>query len=147
METEDGTWRKAQGVDNWSIYKGDGGSLAQDELGRDARGERTGSTRRRAKYEDYSDVWNLSQKIDAPPSAAQKEWMYQNINIPEVINYMAINSVIRHTRLGLVQLVHRPRHRGHRPLGAVALGPRLDVHDAGAVTARARSSRPTRRTG
>ena len=60
----------------------------------------SGSTRRRRKSEDYSDVWNLSQKIDAAPSAAQKEWMYQNINIPEVINYMAINSVIRHNDSG-----------------------------------------------
>ena len=66
----------------------------------DARRRTLWLDKKTRKSEDYSDVWNLSQKIDAPPSAAQKEWMYQNINIPEVINYMAINSVIRHNDSG-----------------------------------------------
>lgn len=99
MELEDGTWRKAQGVDNWSIYKGDGGSLAKTSSVATLVANQWLDKKTR-KSEDYSDVWNLSQKIDASPSAAQKEWMYQNINIPEVINYMAINSVIRHTDSG-----------------------------------------------
>ncbi len=99
METEDGTWRKAQGVDNWSIYKGDGGSLAKTSSVATLVANQWLDKKSR-KSEDYSDVWNLSQKIDAAPSAAQKEWMYQNINIPEVINYMAINSVIRHNDSG-----------------------------------------------
>jgi hypothetical protein len=99
METEDGTWRKAQGVDNWSIYKGDGGSLAKTSSVATLVANQWLDKKSR-KSEDYSDVWNLSQKIDAPASAAQKEWMYQNINIPEVINYMAINSVIRHNDSG-----------------------------------------------
>ena len=99
METEDGTWRKAQGVDKWSIYKGDGGSLAKTSSVATLVANQWLDKKSR-KSEDYSDVWNLSQKIDAAPSAAQKEWMYQNINIPEVINYMAINSVIRHNDSG-----------------------------------------------
>ena len=100
METEDGTWRKAQGVDNWAIYKGDGGSLAKTALARRARGLAVARQEGRAKTEDYSDVWNLSQVIDAPASAAQKQWMYENVNIPELVNYMAINSVIRHQDSG-----------------------------------------------
>jgi chitodextrinase len=99
MELEDGTWRKAQGVDNWAIYKGDGGSLAKTSSVATLVANEWLDKKSR-KSEDYSDVWNLSQRIDASPSAAQKEWMYQNINIPEVINYMAINSVIRHTDSG-----------------------------------------------
>jgi hypothetical protein len=46
--------------------------------------------------EDYTDVWNLTQAVDAPVSAAQKEWMFSNLNVPELVNYMAINVLIRH---------------------------------------------------
>ena len=50
--------------------------------------------------EDYSDVWNLSQVIDNPMSNTQKQWIYDNVNLPELVNYMAINSIIRHQDSG-----------------------------------------------
>jgi chitodextrinase len=99
MEVEDGTWRKAQGVDSWAIYKGDGGSLSKTSSPANLE-SRLWLDKKTRKTEDYSDVWGLTQAIDAPVSAAQKEWMYQNLNIPELVNYMAINSVIRHTDSG-----------------------------------------------
>ena len=99
METEDGTWRKAQGVDKWAIYKGDGGSLAKTASPAALQASLWLDKKER-ENEDFSDVWNLSQVIDAPVSATQKQWMYDNLNIPELVNYMAVNSVIRHQDSG-----------------------------------------------
>jgi hypothetical protein len=95
METMDGEWRDDQGVDDWAIYKGDGGSLArtaspaalQTSLYLDKKSR---------EDEDFSDAWTLTQMIDAPTSTAQKQWIYDNVNVPELVNYMAINSIIRH---------------------------------------------------
>ena len=110
MELEDGTWRDAQGVSKWSIYKGDGGSLM-----RTASPQVLATTmsagcplcqpepwldKKTRKDEDFTDVWTLSQFLDAPASAAQRAWIDQNVNVPEMINYMAINSVMRHADSG-----------------------------------------------
>ena len=48
------------------------------------------------KRQDYTDVWTLTQKVRQASSAAQKQWFEENLNVPELINYMAINSIIRH---------------------------------------------------
>ena len=95
METEDSIWRAKQGVTNWSIYKGDGGAVGrtssvQDLVSREWLDKKT------RKSEDYSDVFTLSNTVDAPPSAAQQAWIYKNVNIPELVNYMTINAIIRH---------------------------------------------------
>ncbi|WP_062005562.1 PKD domain-containing protein [Arthrobacter alpinus] len=99
METEDGSWRAAQGVKEWAIYKGDGGSV-----GRSASAATLAASgwldKKTRKDEDYSDVLALSNTVDAAPSAAQRAWIYQNVNIPELVNYMAINSIIRHQDSG-----------------------------------------------
>ena len=99
METEDGTWRAAQGVQDWAIYKGDGGSVGRSASAASlaASGWLDKKTR---KDEDYSDVLALSNTVDAAASPAQLAWIYQNVNIPELVNYMAINSIIRHQDSG-----------------------------------------------
>ncbi len=110
METEDGTWRDAQGVSDWAIYKGEGGGLrtaaTADEL--EARMEsgcpgclpEPWLKKKERKDEDYTDVWELTQVLDAPASPAQRAWMLENLNIPELVNYMSVNAVIRHSDSG-----------------------------------------------
>ena len=110
METEDGTWRDAKGVDSWAIYKGEGGALTRTESPAVlATTLTTGCPlcmpeplldKKSREDEDFTDVWQLSQVIDAPPSAAQREWILQNVNVPVMVNYMAINSVMRHADSG-----------------------------------------------
>jgi PKD repeat protein len=99
METEDGSWRDAQGVDDWAIYKGDAGSV-----GRSASPTTLADSgwleKKTRKDEDFTDVWTLSNTVDQAASAAQQAWIYQNVNIPELVNYMAINSIIRHQDSG-----------------------------------------------
>ncbi|WP_158603880.1 lamin tail domain-containing protein [Cryobacterium tepidiphilum] len=99
METEDGEWRKDQGVEDWAIYKGDAGSVGRTSSpsALEASGWLDKKTR---EDEDFTDVWTLSNTVDASPSAAQRAWIYQNVNVPELINYMAINSIIRHQDSG-----------------------------------------------
>ncbi|GAB3129650.1 lamin tail domain-containing protein [Glaciibacter psychrotolerans] len=99
QETEDKRWRSDQGVSNWAIYKGDGGAVARRSSVADLVSKEWLNKKTR-KDEDYSDVFTLGNTVDAPASAAQQAWIYQNVNIPELVNYMAINSVIRHTDSG-----------------------------------------------
>ena len=95
METMDGTWREDQGVQNWSIYKGDGGAVSRRSSV--AALEDSGwLDKKTRKDEDYSDAFTLSNTVYAAPSAAQKAWIYQNVNVPELVNYMAINALVRH---------------------------------------------------
>jgi chitodextrinase len=110
MELEDGTWRDDQGVSKWSIYKGDGGSLAKTSspaalattmsAGCPLCQPEPWLDKKTRKDEDFTDVWTLSQFLDAPASATQRAWIDQNVNVPEMINYMAINSVMRHADSG-----------------------------------------------
>src|SRR3954447_7396704 len=99
METEDGSWRDAEGVKDWAIYKGDAGAV-----GRTASAAALAASgwldKKTRKDEDFTDVWTLSNTVDAAPSAAQQAWIYQNVNVPELVNYMAINSLIRHQDSG-----------------------------------------------
>jgi len=99
METEDGSWRDAEGVSNWAIYKGDGGSVGATASPA-ALAANAWLDKKTRKAEDLTDVWTLSNTVDATPSAAQQAWIYRNVNIPELVNYMAINSVIRHQDSG-----------------------------------------------
>lgn len=110
MELEDGTWRDAQGVSKWSIYKGEGGSLARTSsptvlaattsAGCSLCQPEPWLDKKTREDEDYSDVWTLSQFLDAPASPTQRAWIDQNVNVPVMINYLAVNSVLRHADSG-----------------------------------------------
>ncbi|MET0579119.1 MAG: CotH kinase family protein, partial [Ilumatobacteraceae bacterium] len=100
MEKEDGAWRDAQGVDDWAIYKGDGGGLQRTHATPQALAASLYLDKKSREDEDHTDVWNLTNALDAPASPAQKAWLEENVNVPEVINYMALSSLMRHTDSG-----------------------------------------------
>ncbi|MBK8732821.1 MAG: lamin tail domain-containing protein [Actinomycetales bacterium] len=95
LQTEDGTWRGVEGVKNWSIYKADAGGMRTFPTAADLQASLDLEKKTRTD-EDYTDVWTLTQKVRQASSAAQKQWFEENLNVPELINYMAINSIIRH---------------------------------------------------
>lgn len=95
METMDGAWRDDKGVDTWSIYKAEGGSVGRTSSPAVLQAREWLDKKGRTN-EDYTDVWTLSNTVDAPPSADQLAWIYRNVNVPELINYMATNAIIRH---------------------------------------------------
>lgn len=95
METMDGSWRNDKGVDTWAVYKGDGGGVGKTSSPADLQA-REWLDKKGRKKEDYTDVWTLSNTIDAPATPAQLAWIYRNVNVSELINYMATNAIIRH---------------------------------------------------
>ncbi|MFZ0157920.1 MAG: CotH kinase family protein, partial [Kineosporiaceae bacterium] len=99
MELEDGTWREAEGVKNWAIYKGDAGGL-RTAASPAALAASLDLDKKTREDEDLSDVWALTQAVDAPVTAAQRAWIDQNIDIPVLVNYMAVNTLIRHQDSG-----------------------------------------------
>lgn len=99
MELEDGTWRDAEGVKDWAIYKGDAGGL-RTTANAATLAASLDLDKKTRETEDFSDVWTLTQAVDAPASEAQKAWLEQNVNIPVLVNYMALNTVMRHQDSG-----------------------------------------------
>ena len=99
LQDDDSFWRRYWGVDEWAIYKGDQGALAKTSSPA-ALEANLWLDKKEREDEDYTDVWQLSQVVDAPSSANQERWIANNVNVPELINYMAINSLIRHTDSG-----------------------------------------------
>jgi len=99
METMDGRWRTDQDVETWSIYKGEGGALSRTSSPAVLEANLWLNKKTR-KDEDFTDAWNLTNAIGGSASATQQAWIYQNVNIPELVNYMAINSIMRHADSG-----------------------------------------------
>ena len=99
LQDDDSFWRRYWGVDDWAIYKGDQGALAKTSSPAVLE-SRLWLDKKEREDEDYTDVWQLSQVVDAAASATQQRWIANNVNVPELINYMAINSLIRHTDSG-----------------------------------------------
>jgi hypothetical protein len=99
LQDDDSAWRKYWGVDDWAIYKGDAGALAKTPSQADLQ-TRLWLDKKAREDEDYTDVWQLSQVVDAPASASQQRWIANNVNVPELVNYLAITSLIRHTDSG-----------------------------------------------
>lgn len=99
METEDGEWRADQGVEDWAIYKADGGALTRTRSPARLRAKNWLDKKTR-EQEGYRDVWRLTDTVDRPKSAKQRSWLHRNANVPAMINYMAINSLIRHQDSG-----------------------------------------------
>lgn len=99
LQTEDGIWREAEGVKKWAIYKGDSGSLRTFATAAQLQASLDLDKKTR-EDEDFSDVWMLTQWANQGVSPAQKSWFEANLNIPEIVNYMAVLTVVRHTDSG-----------------------------------------------
>lgn len=106
METYDNVWRKAQGVDDWALYKGNQGGLTTAATPAALAAQTWNACplclpevyleKKTRQDEDYTDIWQATQALDKRYSSAQRQWLLQNVNIPEVINYMAVNVILRH---------------------------------------------------
>ena len=106
METMDGSWRDDQDVSDWAIYKGNQGGLTTASSPDALQAKMWAGCplcepeefleKKERESEDYTDVWQLTQQIDKKPNQAQRDWLMQNVNVPELINYMALNVIMRH---------------------------------------------------
>ena len=95
LEEYDGSWRGRNGMSDGAFYKVEAG------------GFRTYSTaaallasgdfaKKDPDDTDYTDAWQLTQMLNQAPSAAKTAWIWANINVPEMVEYMATTVEIRH---------------------------------------------------
>lgn len=94
--TYDGRWRDNNGRDTWALYK------AEKQRGRKLGSEQalidSGDwDKKEGDNSDWSDLHELTTMLDAPATTAQRNWMWENLNIAQWINYAATISVLRHS--------------------------------------------------
>ncbi|MEZ5340397.1 MAG: hypothetical protein R2706_02820 [Acidimicrobiales bacterium] len=67
----DGTFRDANGFGDYAVYKAEAnrGRTRETAAALEASGD---WDKKERKDEDFSDIWELTQMLDAPPSAAQQ---------------------------------------------------------------------------
>lgn len=92
----DGVWRDAVGRDDWDLYKAEAG-----------RGRARGSAalleasgdwdKKEGDDDDWSGLHELTTVLDAPATAEQRDWMWEHLNVPAMVNYAATVAVIRHS--------------------------------------------------
>ena len=95
LEEYDGSWRGRKGMNDGAFYKVEAG------------GFRTYSTaaallasgdfaKKDPDDTDYTDAWQLTQMLNQGPSATKTAWIWANINVPEMVEYMATTVELRH---------------------------------------------------
>ena len=95
LEEYDGSWRGRKGMNDGAFYKVEAG------------GFRTYSTaaallasgdfaKKDPDDTDYTDAWQLTQMLNQGPSATKTAWIWANINVPEMVEYLATTVELRH---------------------------------------------------
>ena len=95
LEEYDGSWRGRKGMSDGAFYKVEAG------------GFRTYSTaaallasgdfaKKDPDDTDYTDAWQLTQMLNQGPSATKTAWIWANINVPEMVEYLATTVELRH---------------------------------------------------
>ncbi len=97
--TYDGRWRDNNGREDWALYK------AEQQFGRSHPSEQalidSGDwDKKEGDDDDWSDLHELTTMLDAPATQAQYEWMVDNLNVAQFVNYAAVLSVLRHSDSG-----------------------------------------------
>ncbi|QDT02979.1 CotH protein [Rubripirellula lacrimiformis] len=86
QELYDGQWRAANGLAEAEFYKaGDGGFGSYPKF--DKKNPDDG---------DYSSILTINDVLISSPSAAKTAWLYENVDVSNAINHMAISSLMRH---------------------------------------------------
>jgi len=88
MEKYDNIWRANHGYGSWAMYKVDAGSLRTYSTA--AALAASGDLDKKTPDDgDYTDAWQLTQMLSKPDSPSKRAWMYENLDIPEIVNFMA----------------------------------------------------------
>lgn len=86
QELYDGTWRTANGFDDGEFYQAEDGAWNVDN----------GFDKKEPDDGDLTNILAARDVLDSPPSAEKTQWIYDNVNIPAAVNYMAMTALIRH---------------------------------------------------
>ena len=92
----DGRWRDENGYDDDSYYKVQNSRLRSYSSEADMRASED-FEKKEGPEDDFTDLWELTNGIDDMPIGdAQLDFLYDNFDIPALVNYLAIVSLIRH---------------------------------------------------
>ena len=95
LEEYDGSWRSRTGRNDGAFYKTEAGGFRTYATA--AQLAASGDFDKKDPDDgDYTDVWNLTQVLNQGPSATKTAWIWANINVPEMVEYMAVTAEIRH---------------------------------------------------
>ena len=87
QELYDGAWRDYNGItDEDEFYKAEEGGF----------GEFVKFDKKSPDDGDYTSISFLNDVLIQPPSAAKTAYLYDNVDIPNVINHMALSTLMRH---------------------------------------------------
>jgi hypothetical protein len=95
LEEYDGSWRGRKGYNDGAFYKVEAGGFRTYANPTDLYNS-LDFDKKDPDDTNYSDVWDLTQNLNQAPSAAKTAWIYANINVPQVVNYMALTAALRH---------------------------------------------------
>ena len=117
VEQPDGTWRERFGLDESVSYEVGGGdvfgvmSASDASLSQDALRQRY--EKETQEYADDDALRNLISQLNGLSGGAERQWIYDNIDVPSMINALAASVVIQHQDWGAknYRLVLSPQGR------------------------------------
>ena len=91
----DGRWRDEHGYGDASFYKKaeDGQRFAKKSTSAAVGAE---FEKKEGDDDDFTDIWQLAQALDAPTSPAQKDFILDRMDLANVVNYMAFLTLTGH---------------------------------------------------
>lgn len=95
LEKYDGTWRKRSGNDDGALYKVQAGGLRTYPTAA-ALAASLDIEKKDPDDADFTDVWQLTQVLNQPASPAKTAWLYANVDIPQLVDFMAVTVELRH---------------------------------------------------
>jgi hypothetical protein len=92
LTATDGRFRDANGIGDAAVYK--------QELKMQTTSTPAGQMIRWEKDEgadgDYTDIWQFVKTINAPASPTRSDYLWQQMDVPAMVNYMAFQAFTRH---------------------------------------------------
>ena len=95
LEEYDGSWRSRTGRNDGAFYKAEAGGFRTYATAT-ALAASLDFDKKDPDDGDYTDVWQLTQVLNQSPSPTKTAWIWANINVPEMVEYMAVTAEIRH---------------------------------------------------
>ncbi|MCA9167755.1 MAG: DUF4347 domain-containing protein [Planctomycetales bacterium] len=86
QELYDGAWRTRNGYNDGEFFKADEGAWNLD----------TGFERKNPDSNDLTSIYAARDILYQPSSAAKTAWVYDTVDVPSVVNYMALSALTRH---------------------------------------------------
>lgn len=103
-EQPDGTWRERHGLDDSIVYEAGPdfifGSLTASDANLSQTNLRKKYDKETFEYLDDSELRDLIRQLNSLTGNARRAWIYENVDVAEVVNTIAASVVIQHQDIG-----------------------------------------------